>query len=223
VPVTQSAAPLRVIIADDAVLLREGLSRLLTEAGLEVAGTAGDAVQLLHLADALRPDVVLADIRMPPTQTTEGLRAAVQIRRQWPGTAVVVLSQHVETEHLFELLADDPRGVGYVLKERVADVAQFASAIRRVAAGESVIDPQVVARLVARPRRDSPLQSLTDRELAVLARMAEGRSNHAIASQLHMSAKTVETHIGSMLAKLGLPPAPEDHRRVLAVLTYLRS
>jgi DNA-binding NarL/FixJ family response regulator len=223
VPVTQSAAPLRVIIADDAVLLREGLSRLLTEAGLEVAGTAADAVQLLHLADALRPDVVLADIRMPPTQTTEGLRAAVQIRRQWPGTAVVVLSQHVETEHLFELLADDPRGVGYVLKERVADVAQFAGAIRRVAAGESVIDPQVVARLVARPRRDSPLQSLTDRELAVLARMAEGRSNHAIASQLHMSAKTVETHIGSMLAKLGLPPAPEDHRRVLAVLTYLRS
>jgi DNA-binding NarL/FixJ family response regulator len=223
VPVTQSAAPLRVIIADDAVLLREGLSRLLTEAGLEVAGTAGDAVQLLHLAGALRPDVVLADIRMPPTQTTEGLRAAVQIRRQWPGTAVVVLSQHVETEHLFELLADDPRGVGYVLKERVADVAQFAGAIRRVAAGESVIDPQVVARLVARPRRDSPLQSLTDRELAVLARMAEGRSNHAIASQLHMSAKTVETHIGSMLAKLGLPPAPEDHRRVLAVLTYLRS
>jgi DNA-binding NarL/FixJ family response regulator len=223
VPVTQSAAPLRVIIADDAVLLREGLSRLLTEAGLEVAGTAGDAVQLLHLADALRPDVVLADIRMPPTQTTEGLRAAVQIRRQWPGTAVVVLSQHVETEHLFELLADDSRGVGYVLKERVADVAQFAGAIRRVAAGESVIDPQVVARLVARPRRDSPLQNLTDRELAVLARMAEGRSNHAIASQLHMSAKTVETHIGSMLAKLGLPPAPEDHRRVLAVLTYLRS
>ena len=222
-PVTQPAAPLRVIIADDAVLLREGLSRLLTEAGLEVAGTAADAVQLLHLADALRPDVVLADIRMPPTQTTEGLRAAVQIRRQWPGTAVVVLSQHVETEHLFELLADDPRGVGYVLKERVADVVQFAGAIRRVAAGESVIDPDVVARLVARPRRDSPLQSLTDRELAVLARMAEGRSNHAIASHLHMSAKTVETHIGSMLAKLGLPPAPEDHRRVLAVLTYLRS
>ena len=221
-PVTQPAAPLRVIIADDAVLLREGLSRLLAEAGLEVAGTAGDAAQLLHLVAARRPDVVLADIRMPPTQTTEGLQAAVQIRRQWPGTAVVVLSQHVETEHLFELLADDPRGVGYVLKERVADVAQFTDAIRRVAAGESVIDPQVVSRLVARPRRDSPLQSLTERELAVLAQMAEGRSNHAIASQLHMSAKTVETHIGSMLAKLSLPPAPEHHRRVLAVLTYLR-
>jgi DNA-binding NarL/FixJ family response regulator len=222
VPVTGAPAPLRVVIADDAVLLREGLSRLLTEAGLVVAGTAGNGAQLLRLAGALRPDVVLADIRMPPTQTTEGLEAAVQIRRQWPGTAVVVLSQHVETGHLFELLADDPRGVGYVLKERVADVAQFTDAIRRVAAGESVIDPEVVSRLVARPRRDSPLQTLTERELAVLAQMAEGRSNHAIASQLHMSAKTVETHIGSVLAKLGLPPAPEDHRRVLAVLTYLR-
>jgi DNA-binding NarL/FixJ family response regulator len=222
VSVTRPAAPLRVVIADDAVLLREGLRRLLTEAGLDVAGTAGDGAQLLDLVAAVRPDVVLADIRMPPTQTTEGLQAAVRIRRQWPGTAVVVLSQHVETEHLFELLADDPRGVGYVLKERVADVVQFAGAIRRVAAGESVIDPDVVARLVARPRRDSPLQALTDRELAVLAQMAEGRSNHAIAGQLHLSAKTVETHIGSMLAKLGLAPAPEDHRRVLAVLTYLR-
>jgi DNA-binding NarL/FixJ family response regulator len=221
-PLSQRAAPLRVIIADDAVLLREGLSRLLAEAGLEVAGTAGDAAQLLRLVGALRPDVVLADIRMPPTQTTEGLQAAVQIRRQWPGTAVVVLSQHVETEHLFELLADDPRGVGYVLKERVADVTQFTDAIRRVAAGESVIDPHVVSRLVARPRHDSPLQTLTERELAVLAQIAEGRSNHAIAGQLHISPKTVETHIGSMLAKLSLPPAPEDHRRVLAVLTYLR-
>jgi DNA-binding NarL/FixJ family response regulator len=221
-PLSQPAAPLRVIIADDAVLLREGLSRLLAEAGLEVAATAGDAVQLLHLVGALRPDVVLADIRMPPAYTTEGLQAAVQIRRRWPGTAVVVLSQHVETEHLFELLADDPRGVGYVLKERVADVTQFTDAIRRVAAGESVIDPQVVSRLVARPRHDSPLQTLTERELAVLAQMAEGRSNHAIARQLHVSPKTVETHVGSMLAKLGLPPAPEDHRRVLAVLTYLR-
>ena len=221
-PLSQPAAPLRVIIADDAVLLREGLSRLLAEAGLEVAATAGDAVQLLHLVGALRPDVVLADIRMPPAYTTEGLQAAVQIRRRWPGTAVVVLSQHVETEHLFELLADDPRGVGYVLKERVADVTHFTDAIRRVAAGESVIDPQVVSRLVARPRHDSPLQTLTERELAVLAQMAEGRSNHAIARQLHVSPKTVETHVGSMLAKLGLPPAPEDHRRVLAVLTYLR-
>jgi DNA-binding NarL/FixJ family response regulator len=222
VPVTGAAAPLRVVIADDSVLLREGVSRLLTEAGLVVAGTAGNASQLLYLAGALHPDVVLADIRMPPTQTTEGLQAAVEIRRRWPATAVVVLSQHVETEHLFELLADDPRGIGYVLKERVADVVQFTAAIRRVAAGESVIDPQVVSRLVARPRRDSPLQTLTDRELAVLAQMAEGRSNQAIAGQLRLSAKTVETHIGSVLAKLSLPPAPEDHRRVLAVLMYLR-
>ena len=222
VHVTQPLAPLRVVIAEDTVLLREGMSRLLTEAGLDVAGTAGDAAQLLHLAGALRPDVVLTDIRMPPSQTTEGLQAAVQIRRQWPGTAVVVVSQHVETEHLFELLADDPRGVGYVLKERIADITQFTDAIRRVAAGESVIDPQVVSRLVARPRRDSPLQTLTERELAVLALMAEGRSNQAIAGQLYMSPKTLETHIGNMLAKLGLPPATEDHRRVLAVLTYLR-
>ncbi len=215
-------AQLRVVIAEDAVLLREGLRRVLTDAGLDVAGTAGDAEQLLSLVTLLRPDVVLTDIRMPPTQTTEGLQAALEIRRQWPGTAVIVLSQHVETEHLFELLAGDPRGIGYVLKERVADIAQFTGAIRRVAAGESVIDPQVVSRLVARPRRDSPLETLTERELAVLALMAEGRSNHAIANQLCMSPKTVETHVGNLFAKLGLLPAAEDHRRVLAVLTYLR-
>jgi DNA-binding NarL/FixJ family response regulator len=215
-------AQLRVVIAEDAVLLREGLRRVLTDAGLDVAGTAGDGEQLLSLVTLLRPDVVLTDIRMPPTQTTEGLQAALEIRRQWPGTAVIVLSQHVETEHLFELLAGDPRGIGYVLKERVADIAQFTGAVRRVAAGESVIDPQVVARLVARPRRDSPLETLTERELAVLALMAEGRSNHAIANQLCMSPKTVETHVGNLFAKLGLLPAAEDHRRVLAVLTYLR-
>ena len=221
-PGPKDQTELRVIITEDTVLLREGLRRLLTEAGLDVAATAGDAARLLHLVGALRPDIVLADIRMPPTQTTEGLQAAVEIRRQWPGTAVLVMSQHVETEHLFELLADDPRGVGYVLKERVADIAQFTDAIRRVAAGESVIDPQVVSRLVARPRRDSPLETLTERELAVLALMAEGRSNQAIANRLYMSPKTVETHVGNMLAKLGLPPAADDHRRVLAVLTYLR-
>ncbi len=213
---------LRVVIAEDTVLLREGLRRVLTDAGLDVAGTAGDAGQLLKLVETSRPDVVLTDIRMPPDQTTEGLQAALEIRRRWPGTAVIVLSQHVETEHLFELLAGDPRGIGYVLKERVADVAQFTGAIRRVAAGESVIDSQVVSRLVARPRRDSPLETLTERELAVLALMAEGRSNHAIAAQLYMSPKTVETHVGSLFAKLRLLPAAEDHRRVLAVLTYLR-
>ena len=221
-PAARAQAPLRVVIAEDTVLLREGLRRVLTDAGLEVAGTAGDADQLVSLVQALRPEVVLADIRMPPTQTTEGLQAALEIRRRWPGTAVMVVSQHVETEHLFELLADDPRGVGYVLKEQVADIGQFTDAIRRVAAGESVIDPQVVSRLVARPRRDSPLQKLTERELAVLALMAEGRSNQAIASELYMSPKTVETHVGNLFTKLGLLPAAEDHRRVLAVLTYLR-
>jgi DNA-binding NarL/FixJ family response regulator len=217
-----AATPLRVVIAEDTVLLREGLRRVLTDAGLDVAGTAGDAAELVSLVAAVRPDVVLADIRMPPTQTTEGLQAALEIRRRWPGTAVIVLSQHVETEHLFELLADEPRGIGYVLKERVAEIAQFTDAIRRVAAGESVIDPQIVSRLVARPRRDSPLEGLSERELAVLALMAEGRSNHAIAAALYMSPKTVETHVGNMFAKLGLLPAAEDHRRVLAVLTYLR-
>ena len=221
-----AAAPgrprLRVVIAEDAVLLREGLRRVLTDAGLDVTGMAGDADHLLQLVSASRPDVVLTDIRMPPAQSTEGLQAALEIRRRWPGTPVIVLSQHVETEHLFELLAGDPRGSGYVLKERVADIAQFTDAIRRVAAGESVIDPQVVSRLVARPRRDSPLQTLTERELAVLGLMAEGRSNHAIAAQLFMSPKTVETHVGNLFAKLGLLPGAEDHRRVLAVLTYLR-
>jgi DNA-binding NarL/FixJ family response regulator len=221
-PAAPARPRLRVVIAEDAVLLREGLSRVLTDAGLEVAGTAEDAEQLLSLVAAARPEVVLTDIRMPPAQTTEGLQAALEIRRRWPGTAVIVLSQHVETEHLFELLAGDPRGIGYVLKERVADVTQFTDAIRRVSAGESVIDPEVVSRLVARPRRDSPLQTLTERELTVLALMAEGRSNLAIASQLHMSPKTVETHVGNLFAKLGLLPAAEDHRRVLAVLTYLR-
>ncbi|MGO8959493.1 MAG: response regulator transcription factor [Streptosporangiaceae bacterium] len=220
--VAQSRPPLRVVIAEDAVLLREGLRRVLTEAGLDVAGAAADATQLLQLTSTLRPDVVLADVRMPPTQTTEGLQAALQIRRQWPAIAVVVLSHYVETEHLFELLADDPRRVGYVLKDRVADIAQFTTSIRRVAAGETVIDPDVVARLVGRPRQHSPLARLTERELAVLALMAEGRSNQAIARQLFMAPKTVETHVGSVFAKLSLAPAAEDHRRVLAALTYLR-
>lgn len=221
-PVTAPARPLRVVIAEDAVLLREGLRRVLGDAGMDVVGTAADAQRLLQLVSALLPDVVLADVRMPPTQTTEGLQAAGQIRRRWPGTAVVVVSQYVETEHLFELLADDPRGVGYVLKERVADIPQFTDAIRRVASGESVIDPEVIARLVARPRRGSPLETLTERELVVLALMAEGRSNQAIAGQLWISLKTLETHIGNIFAKLGLVPAAEDHRRVLAVLTFLR-
>jgi DNA-binding NarL/FixJ family response regulator len=213
---------MRVLIADDAVLLREGLSRVLADAGMDVVGTAADAHRLLQLVATLRPQLVLTDVRMPPTQTTEGLQAALAIRQRWPGTAVVVLSQHVETEHLFQLLADDPRGVGYVLKERVADLGQFTDAIRRVAAGESVIDPEVISRLVSRPRHNSPLGTLTEREQDVLSLMAQGRSNQAIARQLYMSGKTVETHIGAIFAKLGLAPAAEDHRRVLAVMAFLR-
>jgi DNA-binding NarL/FixJ family response regulator len=187
-----------------------------------VVGTAGGVGRLLELVEDLRPDVVLTDIRMPPTQTTEGLEAARHIRRSFPGTAVLVVSQHVETQHLVELLEDDPRGLGYVLKDRVVDVAQFTDAIRRVARGESVIDADVVARLVARPRRDSPLLRLTERETGVLALMAEGRSNQGIAERLWMAPKTVETHVGSIFAKLHLLPASEDHRRVLAVLAFLR-
>jgi serine/threonine-protein kinase len=185
-------------------------------------GTAADAPELLHLVDQLRPDVVLTDIRMPPTHTTEGLEAARQIRKAWPGTAVLVVSHHIETQSVVELLQDDPRGLGYVLKDRVADIGQFTDAIRRVARGESVIDPEVVARLVARPRQDSPAQRLSEREHEVLGLMAEGRSNQAIAEQLWMSPKTVETHVSNIFVKLGLLPAPEDHRRVLAVLAYLR-
>ena len=183
-------APTCVVIAEDSVLLAEGLKRVLADAGFEVAGLAADAGALLRLTGQIRPQVVLTDIRMPPTQTTEGLEAALEIRRRWPGTAVLVMSQHVETQHVVELLAGDPRGVGYVLKERVADLAQFTDAVRRVAAGESVIDPEIIARLVARPRAGSPLESLTDREKEVLGLMAEGRSNQAIAQQLWMSPKT---------------------------------
>jgi serine/threonine-protein kinase len=214
--------PLRIVVAEDAVLLREGLRRVLDEAGLDVVGTAADAPHLLSLVEETRPDVVLADIRMPPTQTIEGLRAAREIRRAWPGTAVLVVSQHVETQHVVELLEEDPRGLGYVLKDQVADIAEFTDTIRRVARGESVIDPTVVARLVGRPRRHSPLERLSEREKEVLALMAEGRSNQAIAERLWMSPKTVETHVGNIFTKLNLLPANQDHRRVLAVLAFLR-
>jgi DNA-binding NarL/FixJ family response regulator len=212
----------RIVIAEDSLLLREGLRRVLSDAGLQVVGAVADADELLDLVDQVRPDVVLADIRMPPTHTTEGLQAARQIRRSWPGTAIVVVSQHVETQHVVELLQDDPRGLGYVLKDHIADIAQFTEVIHRVAKGESVIDPQVVSRLVTRPRHHSPLARLTDREREVLTLMAQGRSNQAIAEKLWMAPKTVETHVGNIFAKLDLLPTGEDHRRVLAVLTFLR-
>ncbi len=217
----QSTA-LRIVLAEDALLLREGLRRMLNEAGFDVVGTAADATDLLNQVDERRPDVVLADIRMPPTQTTEGLEAARRIRDSWPGTAVIVMSQHVETQHVVELLEDDPRGLGYILKDQVADLGQFTDTIHRVARGESVIDPTVVARLVGRARRHSPLEHLTEREREVLALMAQGRSNQAIAERLWMAPKTVETHVGNIFTKLDLPPAIQDHRRVLAVLAFLR-
>jgi DNA-binding NarL/FixJ family response regulator len=214
---------LRVAIADDAALFRQGLARLLTDAGLSVVAAVGGADELLKEVELEHPDIVLVDIRMPPTHTTEGLAAAREVRHRRPGTAVVIMSQYVETEHLVELLADDPRGIGYVLKERVADLDQLTETIQRVADGESVIDPEVVARLVVRRRPGSPLDVLTDRERAVLAVMAEGRSNQAIASRLYLSPKTVETHVGNIFAKLGLTTTADDHRRVLAVIAFLRS
>ncbi len=218
-----STAALRVILAEDQVLLREGVARLLTEAGFEVIGQAGDHDELLHLVRTDPPDVAVVDIRMPPTHTDEGIRAAHQIRQQFPGVGVLVLSQYLETAYALRLVADGAERLGYLLKDRVADIDQFIDAVRRVARGESVIDPAVVARLVSRPRLDHPLDTLSEREREVLALMAEGRSNLAIEHRLFLSAKTVETHVRSIFNKLALQPAPDDHRRVLAVLTYLRS
>jgi len=213
----------RVVIAEDSVLLREGLARVLTDAGIEVVGTAGEAARLLELVAQLQPDVVIADIRMPPTQTTEGLEAAREIRRSWPRIGVLLLSQHVETQLVIELLDEDPRGLGYLLKDRIADVAQFIDAVARIARGESVIDAEIVSRLVSRPRRQSPLERLTEREVEVLTLMAEGRSNQAISAQLFMAPKTVESHVGSIFTKLDLRAGNADHRRVLAVLEFLRA
>jgi serine/threonine-protein kinase len=223
VSATKAAEPLRVVVADDAALVREGLRLLLAEAGFEVVGSAQDARELLALVEVVHPDVVLTDVRMPPGHASEGLEAARRIRRSWPGTPVVVLSQHVDTTHLAELLEEDPRGFGYLLKERVADTSQLTQAIERAACGEPVIDPEVVARLVSRSRRDSPLDRLNDREREVLALIAEGRSNQAIADRLFMAPKTVEAHVGAIFTKLGLLNSGDDHRRVLAVLAFLRA
>jgi DNA-binding NarL/FixJ family response regulator len=216
-------AALRVVLADDSVLLREGLVRLLTEAGFDVVGQCGTAEDLLAMVRATRPDVAVVDIRMPPTHSNEGLVAADAIRAEYNGrVAVLVLSQYVETEFALRLVTDGGGGVGYLLKDRVADVREFAESLRRVARGGSVIDPEVVALLVNRRRARGPLDDLTDREREVLALMAEGRSNQAICDRLFVTPKTVETHIASIFSKLELLPAPDDHRRVLAVLAYLR-
>jgi DNA-binding NarL/FixJ family response regulator len=215
---------MRVVVADDAVILREGLARLLTEAGFEVAGLAGDAEELFELVEQLHPDVAIVDIRMPPTHTDEGLRAAKAIRERWPQTGVLVLSQHVRASYALELLSDGTDGLGYLLKERVSDLDELASSVKRIGNGGSALDPAVVEQLVGRPRRsDDALEHLTDREREVLALMAEGRSNKAIAEQLFVTEHTVEKHVKSILGTLRLPQSPDDHRRVLAVLTYLHS
>ncbi len=213
---------MRIVIAEDSVLLREGLRRLLEDGGHEVVGAANDAVELLAAVAAEAPDLALIDVRMPPTFTDEGVRAAIEIRAQHPGVAICVLSQYVEERYASELIGSDARGVGYLLKDRVSDVPDFLAALSNIAAGGTAIDPEVVMQLVSRRRSESSLDRLTSRELDVLQHMAQGRSNQAIADELDVSLGGIEKHIGSIFLKLDLLPAGEDHRRVLAVLTYLR-
>jgi len=214
---------MRVTIADDSVLFREGLARLLEGAGFEVIGRAGNGKQLLDLVDADPPDIAITDIRMPPTNTTEGLQTAATIRERHPSVAVLLLSQYVETTHALRLLERGADRIGYLLKDRVSDVHDFVETVRRVASGGSAIDPEVVAQLVVRRRHRDLVGDLTEREREVLKLMAEGRSNSAIGDALLLSPKTVEGHVRSIFMKLQLEPADEDHRRVLAVLTYLRA
>jgi DNA-binding NarL/FixJ family response regulator len=206
------------------MILREGLARLLGEAGFDVVGLAGDADELLELVERTQPDVAVVDIRMPPTHTHEGLVAAKTIRERWPEIGILVLSQHVNARYAIELLSAGTDGVGYLLKERVSDLPELSSSLARVAEGGSVLDPAVVDQLVGRPRTgDDPLEHLTEREREVLAQMAEGRSNRAIAERLFVTEHTVEKHVKSIFGTLGLPPSQDDHRRVLAVLQYLNS
>jgi DNA-binding NarL/FixJ family response regulator len=208
-------------VAEDSVLLREGVVRLLEDAGMEVVGQAGDAEDLLRKVRAHKPDVAVTDVRMPPTHTDEGLRAAHEIRSELPDVGVLVLSQYIEESYAMELLADNAEGVGYLLKDRVSDLDAFVDAVRRVADGGSALDPQVVSQLLGRKRADDPLEELTPREREVLGLMAEGRSNSAIAGELVVTERAVEKHVTSIFGKLDLPATGQDHRRVLAVLAYL--
>ena len=212
---------MRVVLAEDSVLLREGVARLLREAGFEVVGQASNADELLLKVRSYSPDVAIVDIRMPPTHTDEGLRAAQEIRERYPSTGVLVLSQYAEPAYAMELLSESAEGVGYLLKDRVSDVNDFCAAVRRVADGGSALDPTVVSQLVGRRRRDDPVSELTPRETEVLELMAEGRSNQAIGERLFITPRAVEKHVTSIFGKLGLAAAAEDHRRVLAVLAYL--
>jgi len=214
---------MRVVIADDTMLIREGTARLLQEAGVEVVGTAGDARKLLQIVAQEHPDVAIVDIKMPPTYTDEGLVAAEQIRSSHPEVGVLVLSQYLESRYATRLLEHHPEATGYLLKERVSDIGALKDAIARIAEGECVLDPTIVTRLIKRPRRRGPLDELTDREREVLGLIAEGRSNHGISEILVLSPKTVEAHVGHILAKLGLDDTPDYHRRVLAVLAFLRT
>jgi DNA-binding NarL/FixJ family response regulator len=213
----------RVVIAEDLALLRDGLTRLLQAFDFEVVGSVDSGPALLPALMSHRPDVAVIDVRLPPTFTDEGLQAAVAARAELPGLPILVLSQHVEQLYARELLTDGAGGVGYLLKDRVSDVGQFVDAVRRVAAGGTVMDPEVVAQLLARRGRDDPLAELTPREREVLASMAEGRSNAAIAARLFVTEKAISKHINNIFSKLGLPPSEDDNRRVLAVLAYLNS
>jgi DNA-binding NarL/FixJ family response regulator len=214
---------MRIVIAEDAVLLRVGLIQVLDEANEEVVAAVGDAPALIDAVEVLRPDVAIVDVRMPPTMTDDGLRAAIEIRRRWPDTAILVFSQYVEQVFATELLATGTRGLGYLLKDRVAEVGEFVDAVRRVGGGGTALDPEVVAQLVARSSRQDPLDRLTPREREVLALMAEGRSNQSIAAALVVSDGAVEKHVTSVFTKLDLAPGGSDNRRVLAVLQWLNS
>ncbi len=214
---------MRVVVAEDNLLLREGIARLLEASGVEVAGLAGDLDELLRKVRGHKPDVAVTDIRMPPTHTDEGLQAARRIRAERPGTGVLVLSQYVDEDYVFALLGEGTEGVGYLLKDRITDGDRLVDAVRRVADGESALDPEVVSHLLGRKRSAGPLAELTERERTVLEEMAEGRSNQAIAERLFLSDRAVERHVSAIFAKLGLTATADTHRRVLAVLTYLRA